>query len=121
MVNIKIQNLEYRRSDFSLNVPSLTIESGEKVALMGENGCGKSTLINLLAGLIESPQQSIFYQQQPLEEITHAKRARLFSVLPQFSDISFPFSVLEVALLGRYVHLKPMSSNNRIKTRPSSC
>ncbi len=106
MVNIKIQNLEYRRSDFSLNVPSLTIESGEKVALMGENGCGKSTLINLLAGLIESPQQSIFYQQQPLEEITHAKRARLFSVLPQFSDISFPFSVLEVALLGRYVHLK---------------
>lgn len=105
MADIKIDNLEYRRGDFFLSIPSLNIDAGEKIALMGENGCGKSTLINLLAGLIDMPEQSIFYQQQPLEVLTHAARAKLFSVLPQFSDISFPFSVQEVALLGRYVHI----------------
>lgn len=105
MVNISIKQLSYHRGDFSLNVPALTINAGEKVALMGENGCGKSTLINLLAGLIEPEKQSVFYQNDALETIPHSRRARLFSVLPQFSDISFPFTVLEVAMLGRFVRL----------------
>ncbi len=105
MVNIDIKQLSYRRGDFSLNVPALTIKAGEKVALMGENGCGKSTLINLLAGLIEPAKQSVFYQSDALETIPHSRRATLFSVLPQFSDISFPFTVSEVAMLGRFVHL----------------
>lgn len=105
MVNIEVKQLSYQRRDFALNVPSLTIHSGEKVALMGENGCGKSTLIHLLAGLIEPAKQSVFYQNQALESIPHHRRARLFSVLPQFSDISFPFTVLEVAMLGRFVHI----------------
>ncbi|CAM2863586.1 ABC transporter ATP-binding protein [Vibrio rarus] len=109
MVDVTIHNLEFRRKAFSLSVPSLTIKAGEKVALMGENGCGKSTLIHLLTGLIEAPAGAITYQQQPLESLSHEARARRFSVLTQFSDISFPFSVLEVAMLGRYIHL---SGNN---------
>ncbi|MDB1125141.1 ABC transporter ATP-binding protein [Vibrio algarum] len=105
MASINIKNLCYNRGEFSLTIPSLTIGDGEKVALMGENGCGKSTLINLLAGLIEPNKASVHYQNEPLESIPHYKRARLFSVLPQFSDISFPFTVFEVALLGRFVHM----------------
>ena len=105
MVELNVKNLSYARGDFSLHIPSLTIRSGEKVALMGENGCGKSTLIHLLTGLVEPANESVFYQNEALEHIAHGKRAHLFSVLPQFSDISFPFSVFDVALLGRFVHL----------------
>ena len=105
MANLDIKDLSYHRGDFSLQISSLTIDKGEKVALMGENGCGKSTLINLLAGLIEANKESVFYQGEPLEKITHSKRAHLFSVLPQFSDISFPFSVFEVVQLGRFIHM----------------
>ena len=106
MANIEIKDLSYRRGEFSVHIPSLIIGEGEKVALMGENGCGKSTLINLLTGLIEPVKESVFYQGEALEKIAHSKRATLFSVLPQFSDISFPFTVAEVALLGRFVHLR---------------
>lgn len=105
MASIDIHDLSYRRGDFSLAIPSLSINAGEKVALMGENGCGKSTLINLLAGFIESNKEAVRYQDRALESISHTERARIFSVLPQFSDISFPFSVFEVALLGRFTHL----------------
>ncbi|WP_375749624.1 ABC transporter ATP-binding protein [Vibrio sp. HN007] len=105
MANLTIKNLNFSRGDFKLSVPELEIKHGEKVALMGENGCGKSTLINLATGLIDVPKKSVFYQNRAIEKIPHAERARLFSVLAQFSDISFPFSVMEVALLGRYVHL----------------
>ncbi len=41
MVNIKIDHLSFSRKDFSLQLDNLAISSGEKVALMGENGCGK--------------------------------------------------------------------------------
>ena len=102
MADITIQSLQFSRGDF---VPDLKIKYGEKIALMGENGCGKSTLIDLATGLIEVPKGAVFYNDQAIDTISHSARARLFSVLAQFSDISFPFSVMEVALLGRYVHL----------------
>jgi ABC-type cobalamin/Fe3+-siderophores transport system ATPase subunit len=105
MVNIEVKDLSYQRGEFSVHLPALTIAEGEKVALMGENGCGKSTLIHLLTGLIEPVEGAAFYQGEALQKIAHGKRARLFSLLPQFSDISFPFTVAEVALLGRYAQL----------------
>lgn len=111
MADIQIKNLNYQRADFALTIESLNIRSGEKVALMGENGCGKSTLINLMAGLNEANAKSIFYQNERLEKISHSKRAHLFSVLPQFSDISFPFRVCEVVLLGRFAKLTGVDFN----------
>lgn len=106
MVNIQIKSLCYQRAEFKLRIPSLSIAPGEKIALMGENGCGKSTLINLMSGLITPAAASVYYQDNPIESIAHHTRARLFSVLPQFCDISFPFSVFEVIRLGRFAHLK---------------
>ena len=50
---IRITNL-YKKvsSEFSVRIPSLTIEDGERVALIGPNGSGKSTLLRLLFGLL---------------------------------------------------------------------
>lgn len=112
MVNIKIDHLSFSRKDFSLQLDNLTISSGEKVALMGENGCGKSTLINLMSGLIETSSKSVFYNHDPLAQLSHLDRAKLFSILPQFSDISFPFSVFEVVQLGRFAHMQGKTFNH---------
>ncbi|PSW06595.1 ABC transporter ATP-binding protein [Photobacterium lipolyticum] len=118
MAKIEVNNLTYTRARFSLELASLRIEPGEKVALMGENGCGKSTLLNLMTGLIEPPRNTVSYRGKELQQIRHGERARLFAVLPQFSDISFPFSVFEVALLGRYVHMTgtDFSEEDKAKT-----
>jgi len=43
---------EYQNGEFQLNIPTLSIEPGEKVALIGPSGTGKTTLINLLAGIL---------------------------------------------------------------------
>ena len=50
---IAIENLQFRypRSDFHLQVAELTVERGSKVALIGPSGIGKTTLLNLIAGI----------------------------------------------------------------------
>ncbi len=71
---ITVTNLRKRlSSDFSIDVPALTVADGERVALIGPNGSGKSTLLRMLAGdmppdegniEITSPKDKIGYQPQ---------------------------------------------------------
>lgn len=104
MAELQIQNLMFQRGDFCLLLDQLQISPGEKVAIMGENGSGKSTLLHLLAGLLNPQGGKINYGHRPLHQIPFSERAHIFSLLPQFTDMTFPFSVYEVVLFGRFPH-----------------
>jgi len=101
MAELLVEKLSFSRGDFRLQLDELRIRPGEKVAILGENGSGKSTLLQLLCGLLPCPGK-VFYDDRPLSGITFPERARLFSLLPQFPEVIFPFSVEEVVLFGRF-------------------
>ncbi|MCR8963567.1 ABC transporter ATP-binding protein [Brevibacillus halotolerans] len=49
------------REEPALHKINLSIKKGEKIAIIGDNAAGKSTLIKLLLGLYQAPDNTIFY------------------------------------------------------------
>ncbi|MCU7939945.1 MAG: ABC transporter ATP-binding protein/permease [gamma proteobacterium symbiont of Bathyaustriella thionipta] len=64
-----ISEPESKNNDYILNKLSLTINKGEKVALVGSSGGGKSTLIQILLGLYPVESGDIYFDNVPISEI----------------------------------------------------
>ncbi len=83
---------------------SLAIRPGEIVSLLGANGAGKTTLLRLLLGLMRPTVGSVSLNGQPLARYRRRELAHLLAYVPQTHVTPFPYSVAEVALLGRLPH-----------------
>lgn len=84
---------------------ALTVEKGNIVGLLGPNGSGKSTIMKIICGLLEDHDDSVKVFGKQLSSLSRKEIARLVSMVPQESFFSFPFSVLEVVIMGRYPHI----------------
>ncbi len=78
----------------------LTIGSGSFTIVIGPNGAGKSTLLRILCGELSPTHGQVRLHSQALRSIPAWRLAHSRAVMPQASDLSFPFTVFEVARLG---------------------
>lgn len=58
---------------------NLTINKGEFVSIIGSNGTGKSTLLNIISGLIKESQGDILLEGNNLTKLPEYKRTQLIS------------------------------------------
>lgn len=84
-----------------LNDISFSVAKGERLAVIGRNGVGKSTLLNTLMGLTNLHAGSIELHGRPIQSLPAHQRAMLgLGLVPQTRDIFASLSVEENLLAG---------------------
>lgn len=96
---LHLSQLRWQGDGFSLEVPDWAMRAGEFHVLAGCNGAGKSTLLKAIAGELAVAGQLLLHDRA-LTSWPARARARHLAVLPQASELSFPFTAAEVVALG---------------------
>src|SRR5258705_115282 len=95
---------ERRTRPFALSDLSVDISTGEIIGVIGPNSSGKTTLIRLLTRVLEPAAGEIRLEGVPVGRLSRTDLARRIAVVPQGLLPQFPFTVGELALMGRYPH-----------------
>ena len=78
---------------------SLSLEKGTLNGILGANGCGKTTALKAICGILPHGGQSLL-GGVCLESLSPRQMARLCSYIPQRSGITISMSALDVVLMG---------------------
>lgn len=89
---------------------SLELESGETLYVLGKNGCGKTTLLSCLAGLLKPNAGRVFLEGTLIEDYSAAERAKRIGLIPQMHTPAFAYSVRQMVMMGRAPHLPWLGS-----------
>ena len=88
---------------------SFDVADGESCCIIGANGCGKTTLLKNLLGLMKPFGGEARMDGADVLRLNEAERARLFAYIPQAHTPPFPFAVRDVVLMGRTPHLSRLA------------
>ena len=91
----------YGKSDVLSDV-NFTVKENEKLCVIGPNGCGKTTLMRALIGLL-SYRGEIKVCGKNIQDLKRKEISSKVALLSQISGISFEYSVYETVALGRYL------------------
>lgn len=103
---VKIRNLSYsyNSKDNTLENISLDIEKGKITTLIGQNGCGKSTLFNIIVSNLKKYQGEVIIDGKKLENYSSKQLAKKVAIVHQKPEIPKELTVKEVVSYGRTPH-----------------
>jgi cobalamin transport system ATP-binding protein len=107
-LNINNLSFQYRsrgESFFALQDVTVSVVRGSLTGLLGPNGCGKTTLLKLISGVLRPEAGAIELDGRSLRLIPGRELAKHVAVVPQETHPAFDYSVMEMVLMGRHPHL----------------
>lgn len=78
--------------------------NGQTIALLGRNGCGKTTLLRAIAGLLAPLEGCVIAQDAPIASLPHRDKARLVAFAPTRHTPDGNVRVKELVMLARFPH-----------------
>ncbi len=80
---------------------NLSTSPGRMFGILGANGAGKSTLLKILCGVLKPKIGDALFNGSSLSSMDRRDIARKIAYIPQDPMFAFPFTVVEVVLMGR--------------------
>jgi iron complex transport system ATP-binding protein len=93
-----------------LNGINIDLKEGQVLCLFGPNGCGKTTLLDCILGLNKIRNGKITIYGINLEQLKSEEIAKMIAYVPQKHNRTFPYSVMEIVLMGRTAYTSMFSS-----------
>ena len=93
------------RTSFALRDINLQVPRGSLTALLGPNGCGKTTLLLMMAGVRRPHAGTLRLDGSDMSSLSRRDLARRVAIVPQETHPAFDYSVMEMVLMGRHPHL----------------
>lgn len=105
-INLKNVQFAYSKNSWQLQIPQLTLATGQHLFVYGSSGSGKTTLLNLLSGITQVDSGELWLNGQAMHTLSAKQRDLLRAqhigvVFQQLNLISY-LSVLDNCLLSSY-------------------
>lgn len=97
-------SFSYRSHVPTLCDVSFQVQNKEFLSLVGPNGSGKTTLLRLLDRIYIPNKGAILLHDKDITGYSRSDLAKRIAFVPQDASVLFPFSVLEIVLMGRSPH-----------------
>lgn len=101
------ENILYTNLSFSLN-------SGELLCVLGPNGIGKTTLFKTILMLLKLKSGEILIDGKNINTFPYKKLYKCIAYVPQAHTPPFPFTVMDVVLMGRAAYIKDFSCPSKM-------
>ena len=100
---VKVENITFKYPDGTVAVENVSfeIDKGEKVAIVGQNGAGKTTMVKLINGLLKPSIGSVIVDSWNTKDYTTAKMSRKVGYVFQNPDDQiFHNTVIDEVMFG---------------------
>lgn len=100
---VRAEGVKYRyplSEDYVLTGIDFSIRKGEKVALVGENGAGKTTFVKLVTGILSPSEGELSLNGQPVETLSLPGRLKQMSTVSQIPARYLTFTAADNVFLG---------------------
>ena len=109
LLDVSNINFGYDQRDVLKDI-SFKVNRGEIFFLLGPNGCGKTTLLDCVLGLLKPRQGDIQLNGTYINGIKPETIARQVAYVPQSHEKTFPYTVKDIVLMGRAAYIGMFAS-----------
>ena len=110
-MKLEVKNLEKKFKNFTaVNNINFCIEEGQTLGVLGPNGCGKTTTIGMLLGLIKPSSGKILIDEENFENLNREKILSKFNFASPYVELPKKLTVKEnLEIYGRLYGVKNLS------------
>lgn len=100
-LNVNDLKFSYSKKEILKGI-SFKADRGEVIGILGQNGCGKTTLLRCINASLTPKSGNVMLDGEDVKSLSKKEIARKMAFVTQTTNITFPFTVYETVMMGRY-------------------